>query len=290
MYKIRNFLVYISHVLTKIYISFALIKKEVYVVNGLRRSGNHAFINWFSSALENHKIGFHDDGYVSISPTNRTLLINNANNRGAFSFIRDVRSSKRAGYYAEFVLISLEDYIPRKMDPYIPWGAVKKIAVTRSTLNIISSRLQRSMNQAKLGLDSGDMRVDLNFLKTIDWLRSSEKRGWYIWDFDAWACDKEDYRLRFLSKFNLEYNVHPIVSNHGGGSSFFGECGNSSINDVSNRWKSIDLPERILEMLVDNVQLSNLNPDEKAYLRSLVDDRNRIRGSSVVDPEESTSP
>ena len=63
------------------------------------------------------------------------------------------------------MIISLEDYIPYdKYNPYVPKGATT-IFVMRAPLNLIASRLQRALNQAKNGKDRGDMSIDEEFFQ-----------------------------------------------------------------------------------------------------------------------------
>lgn len=266
MYQLKAIILQIFHWLTKIYVSFLFKGKHVYVVNGLRRSGNHAFINWFSSALEGEQV-IHKVGRISWSLSKKTLLFNEVNQRGTFVFLSDVIMHRELIKNSKYLLISLEDYMPKtNFDPFIPETAMK-ISVTRSILNLIASRLQRAVNQAKLGLDGGDMRIDNDFFHTARWLKNSDKKGWIIWNYDSWLNDNNGYRENFIKQFNLKNNISTNISNHGGGSSFSGQNGIPSADEATNRWRSIDWPERVLRLLENFLNDNLLSEKESLFVR-----------------------
>jgi len=262
MYKIQKILLFLAH----LYVSFIFRKKEVFVVAGLRRSGNHAFINWFTNALENNPAGYADLTWnVFQTQTGKTIFFNEVNYFGIMAFITSIRSFKSSIKKSSFVIISLEDYTPKKIDEYIPCNA-KKISITRSTLNLIASRLQKALNDSKIGLSRRDMTIDRNFFDRVNWHQKAEKLGWEGWNYDSWVKNDSDYRKNFLSKFSLSCDIAPEISKHGGGSSFSGIEKIPNNVEVISRWKNVDWPERILKALIEEEHIQILSSDERVFI------------------------
>lgn len=258
--------------LIKAYLTIVLRGKEVYLVSGMRRSGNHAFINWFSSALEGGDVELEkilDDVYQSKSK--KTLLLNEVNFRGVQCFIKRLRSIKPLIKESKYVFISLEDYDPVNVNPYAPFK-VKKISIVRSTLNLIASRLQRAINQAKNGLDRGDMAIDKKFIYRLKSLRKAKEKGWYIWSYDAWSKGENDYRKNFLKQFDLKFDSNPEVSSFGGGSSFTGKHEVPDYKAAANRWEQVVWPKRVLLLLSEKDSEELLVDEEKEFVCFLLND------------------
>lgn len=281
MYKIKRAITFIAC----IFISFIFRNKKVFVVTGLRRSGNHAFINWFINALEGKEtsLDYLDlDLYFGLSDTGKTVLLNEVNNIFnqanyfcVHKFLDCIRRHKKIIKKTTFIIISLEDYRPSSFDPFVPINA-KKIVIMRSTLNLVASRLRRCLNQAKNGLDRGDMGITTDFVATLCWLYSAEKNGWNIWCYDSWLEGNKRYRSKFLSKFNLNYDKNPGISIHGSGSSF------SSVREevpdfkkASNRWQQINWPKRVLYLLKNEIDKTILSEKERLFIDSVIVDEER---------------
>lgn len=258
--------------LVYLYVSLVFRRQIVYVTTGMRRSGNHAFINWFLCSLEGEKSCFKEldtqSGDISVSSTNKTIFFNEVNYHGVRDFIRSIREVRTYVDNVSFVIISMEDYIPEKICPYIPMKS-RKISITRSLLNLTSSRLHRAQNQAKVGLCRGDMRIDPVFLSGVEWISKSSSYGWNVWDYDAWVKDDNQYRKRFLGEFQLTFNYSPSMSTQGGGSSFTLGDTMPSYQDAITRWERIDFPERILELLLNYQSDSLLTKADKKIIKML---------------------
>ncbi len=260
MYKLKRFLSYLSY----LYISFICRGKIVYVVNGARRSGNHAFINWLSNAIDNEQVNYTEISYtVSKSTSGKIVFFNEVNFLGVLHFISSLRKNKESIKKANYIIISLEDYITHKYDTFVPMKAIK-IAITRSTLNLISSRLKRAINVAELGLCRGDMVINQKFIDCLYALR--EANNWKVWHYDSWVEDKT-YRNVFLNGLGFSFDLSSSVSIQGGGSSFTGSKETPNVHDVLNRWEKIIWPQRIVELLNDNPRL--LTETEKKFLANL---------------------
>lgn len=255
-------------------------KKNITVITGMRRSGNHAFINWFVSALENKKmtLSINDKGdeHALISETGKTIFINEANWRGYSFYFHLLLKLNQEFKKASNIIISLEDYTPNKyFDPYIPYNS-KKTVITRSTLNIISSRLTRSKKQAEDGLDRGDMAINKEFINRLKWiLHSSAQDGWENWNYDLWLDNINKYREHFLDKFHLTTDIHPEISFHGGGSSFSGNTKVPSTEVLKNRWKEVTLPKRVIELLLEESNRKLLSDEDITLLKSKYESNER---------------
>jgi len=257
----------IFRLITYLYVSFVLRNKRVFVICGMRRSGNHACINWLLNSLEKVETSFIElkGDRVSISQSEKTIFFNEASFYRLRFFLGLLNGSKDTLKSAKNVIISLEDYIPYdKYNPYVPKGATT-IFVMRAPLNLIASRLQRALNQAKNGKDRGDMSIDEEFFQKLNWLnRQTDESTAFCWSFDEWLLDRDDYRLKFLEKLELHFNLTPTISTHGGGSSFTGQARVPTPAEMQTRWNSIEWPERVLNLLRENSSL--LNEDERNFL------------------------
>ncbi len=253
--------------LVHLYVNLLLKGKRIFVVAGARRSGNHAFINWITNALEDAETGYDklsDSAWRSSS--GRTLLLNEVNYIGVIRFVDLLRSLKKPLADASIIIISLEDYIPEKSrHPFVPASA-RKIAITRSTLNLFASRIQRATKQARKGLDRGDMAIDNKLLKLINWLYDSKCQGWTRWHYDSWVTDA-GYRRHFLDSFALSNDLLPNISTHGDGSSFSGRDKIPSQEELLNRWQAIEWPHRVIELLITESESSILDEDELHFIR-----------------------
>lgn len=262
-----QYIIRIFRFITYFYISFLFRKKRVFVVCGMRRSGNHAFINWLLNALEDTETSFKElqGDRVSVSESRKTIFFNEASFYGFKFFLKLLVESKEAISSSQNVIISLEDYVPHEnFDPYFRKG-VTTVIIKRSTLNLIASRLKRALNQAREGKDRGDMSIDEPFFSRLNWMHmQSENTGYLLWSFDDWLLDKNSYRQSFLDKLDLVFNATPKMSIQGGGSSFSGESKIPTPDEMQSRWNEIDWPQRVVQLTLKNSLL--LNKNEMAFL------------------------
>ncbi len=257
----------------RMYVSLALRGRKVFVVTGLRRSGNHAFIYWLANALEDTKVLFShiyeptlrgDLSFIFKSKSGKIVFYNEVNRLGAYNFIKKIRSTREYIGKASYVIVSLEDYVPKSRDVFVPNGAIK-IAIKRRTLDLVASRLRRAINQASVGMDRGDMSIDYRFTDFLKWLQKSDKNDWLVWSYDKWIDDK-DYRSQFLEKLDLRSDITPNVSSFGDGSSFTGQSKLPGREDLLNRWHQVTWPTRVLELLDDIDDPSTLDNEEKSFI------------------------
>lgn len=261
MYKLQFLILY----LIKLYVNFTLRKLNVYVVCGIRRSGNHALISWLIDALENrNNVNMKPKRNAWVSESGDTVHLNEVNFFSVFQFIDTIRGSKEILKESKNVIITLEDYIPKKVDPFIPEHATK-IKVSRSLLNVISSRLKRLTDQAKVGRDRGDMSIDTNLLLYADWVYKEPKDDWIKWVYERWLSEA-DYRRNFLKNLDLSHDSKTLPStNFGGGSSFSNIEIGVSQNNPLRRWEQIEIPDRVISLL-HKKGLSLLDQEEQDYI------------------------
>ncbi|TLU61326.1 hypothetical protein FE810_15050 [Thalassotalea litorea] len=261
---LKRFIGYLIH----LYVSFYFRNKNVYVISGLRRSGNHALINWLANSLERSHVTLLSLNYqVCQTQSGKTILINEVNFSGCFWFLKRIRQIKPLLKHADNVIISLEDYLPEPRDKYIPATACK-ITVKRKLLNIIASRLTRSIKQASVGLDRGDMRIDERIVDYRYW-QNTANGDWLVWDFDLWLAST-DYRKEFLKKLRLQDDIQPQISIQGGGSSFTGKNTAPQAHDLNSRWKHIKWPDRVINMIRKDADESLLTNEEWEFISTYV--------------------
>lgn len=261
MYKIKNFMIRLA----LIYINFILRNTNVYVICGMRRSGNHALISWLIDALESkNNVEMKKEREIWISDSGRTIHLNEANFLTPLHLIDILRKNKKAIKKSKYFIITLEDYIPKRFDLLIPKSSIR-IKVSRNLLNIISSRLKRMNDQAKIGLDRGDMAINKNLLSCAKWIHEDSNGNWIKWSYEKWLC-YSSYRASFLEELKLTYDSQIRASaNFGGGSSFSNfELGKPQNNPLK-RWENIDFPDRVI-MLLFNEGLDLLDPKERDYV------------------------
>ncbi|WP_394174191.1 hypothetical protein [Thalassotalea litorea] len=250
--------------LVHLYVSFYFRNKNVYVISGLRRSGNHALINWLANSLERSSVTLSSLNYqVYQTHSGKTILLNEVNFYGCIWFIKRIRQIKPLLKHADNVVISLEDYLPEPRDKYVPAKAYK-ISVKRKLLNIIASRLTHSIKQASVGLDRGDMRIDERIVDYRLW-QNTVNADWLVWDFDLWLTST-GYRKKFLNKLNLLDDIQPKISIQGGGSSFTGKSSAPQAHDLNSRWKHIEWPDRVINLIRKDANQPLLTNEEWEFI------------------------
>jgi hypothetical protein len=264
-------------IFTHFYLSFLVKNKQTFVIFGLRRAGNHAFINWLASSIENSHCEFKQvhHGQVLLSKSKDVIFLNESNWYGTISFFYLLRQHKKEIKDAKYVFISLEDYIPRKkFDPYAPKKS-RKIKVIRSTLNLIASRVTRSISQAKKGLERGDMQINNSFFRKLYWFYHESPNDWLQWNYDEWLSNSNNYQLNFLKLLKITNNISPKISNQGGGSSFSGQSIIPDISDLKSRMKIITWPDIIIERIIKDKDILNMTTEEVEFIEKRKIDNNK---------------
>lgn len=243
LYKIRSLLL----LLLKKYIDRVFNKKNVFVFSGLRRGGNHACISWLNNAIAKGDYELSQVGHkVFWCEASGVLHLNEVNFISLFEYFLFVKNNRDKISKANYVFLSLEDYVPEKSSFYFPKNA-KLIKISRGVLALLSSRLAYNIKRAKDGIDRGDMHIDQPLFDM--WGKLEGPETWY---YESWFEGKE-WRQHFLERLELEADIMPELTNHGGGSSFHGKDKKSVIKMTEKeRWGNVQWPDRVLTLLKDN--------------------------------------
>jgi len=253
----------------KFFISILFFKKKVYCLSGLRRSGNHACANWLLNAIENKDTNFHllEPG-LSFSESKETVFFNEMNRRGKICFLRFIIRYFFDISKANSVVISTEDYIPAKFDPFTPIGGIV-IFIHRTTLNIVASRLKKASSRADNGMEEGDMKIDHHFISVAKNIKKEEQKGTLIWHFDLWLSTNDNYKIYrqdFLNQLNLNVDIQPGVSHEGGGSSFSGTNEFINTTHLSRRYTQIYIPNKVRALLLLAQSRELIRDEDLTYL------------------------
>ena len=250
------------NLLSKCILSVLLFTKNNYYINGVRRSGNHAFIYWLSNALSGedteHKLLEYG---LSTSLNKKSLILNNMNPRGRSHLIKTILRHPHLFFLAENIIISTEDFVPPKINPYSVIKS-KKIVIHRGVLNTICSRLKKANTRALNGEETGDMIIDHGFMKCLRWI-NTRPDCWYKWSYEKWMSD-DFYRKEFLKSMNLSFDSKPSISHEGGGSSF-GTLTPTYI-EVTRRFELVKIPKRVRDLLLLDYYRALLSDEEFIYL------------------------
>ena len=208
---------------------------NIYIVYGLRRSGNHAILEWL---------------LYNFSQENR--ISDNANYvlRGDSCYINDFLFVKRTGLksiLSKFknlnnIIIGCEESESLSVDMphYIIGNVIKEIVIIRDIPSIIASRLKRVETNPEIKhLMSTDERFFSNWkhyasnntIKFEDWLTKKECRDNLCLDLGIENLDNVSY-----------------VSRIGGGSSFVGTK-LDSVENILNRESQIQIPSDLIERI-----------------------------------------
>ena len=118
----------------------------------MRRSGNHAFINWLKNALEEEKISFYqpkNERNFLATPTGNTVFINQVNKISNKNYIKILLNHLIFIIKAKHIIISTEDFI-KKNSNKIP-ECDHCFLVKRSILNLVASRYKKMLSKVEAG-------------------------------------------------------------------------------------------------------------------------------------------
>ncbi len=237
------------------------------VVVGARRSGHHAVISWLGNSLEARQVEWKRSGtsHCFISSTRRTLHLNNWKlDRGddatwkGFKRHRQLRS-------ADYLFVNYEDVDALTLDRrmWFPSRPDLKIAVVRSTLNVVASRMKKvedRPNKRGFPIDEPFLDVLLSYRRDLP--------DWLVIDFDTWLRNDDGYRTSIAERAGITSGDDPHLSVHGGGSSFTGLNGLPEVSELTNRFTQVEWPEHVVKLLLDEKYSTLLTSEEREFLRS----------------------
>jgi hypothetical protein len=238
----------------------------------MRRSGNHAVIDWLRGQERclffNNIINIEPilEGRAFMPPPEDYASWLRRNSRKKFGWLRALKT--RWGYGGS-VIVSLEDH-DLAVKPFVnlPVEFVN-VLILREPRNLFASRIRKASvtdNPAYKLTDQSTMRRAVELWKA----HAKEFAGAtnHLVNktcvlFDRWFAD-EQYRLGLSRALGLECTDHDIsrVSKKGGGSSFDGIQfdGNARAMDVLNRQRYLDEREQeVLQEIFQDAELSELS-------------------------------
>ena len=252
---------------------------------GMRRSGNHAIINWLLRNEPSGRSVFLNNCKPAADPfdTFRSIEVNGelASSRNALKDLAPV--AEQAGDGAT-LLMSYEDVSPAMFSPERPVGGrfddnliTGDILIYRGFLNWVASLLKKIQANPSISL----MRRNAIVLQSIDFyslllrqVEQADELGFTCICYDHWVQD-DSYRAAVLNHlgFPLRDNSLGRVQNYGGGSSFQKEAEAPEELTSDRRWQQMcDDPEfaAILQLAAHDdalvEQLEEIFPRDAALL------------------------
>lgn len=240
-------------------------QKEIRIV-GLRRTGNHAIINWLKPQPQG-KIRHINNLKVGVNPY-RYKYERLRDYYPQYEWSKEDYKKEAQGDLVpkELLIYSYEDYELKKVfnnyfeskhDLYLGKSANRyDLLILRDPFNLFASRLKK--NYIEVQNPQGNM-VDLWLEYAKEYLGETNylKHNKICLNYNFWVKDI-DYRKQISAQLNLDFSDAGInkVSGCGDGSSFEGRSlnGQASKMDVNNRWQHFLEDENYLK-LVNNEEL-----------------------------------
>lgn len=244
---------------------------------GLKRSGNHAIINWLKYNIPRK---YRESEF---------LHINNAydiyEDPPKIVELENLKSIDNERTYLS--IISYEDVdltditktpLYKNQDKILPGSIRKNILLLRDPFNLFASRLKMLRDMKKQGVKNPIQKVAWNKVKTL-WKQYAREflgktsflgKDKIIVNYDLWIVDKK-YRNKLLwknfSRINKDINIDNVLP-HGGGSSFdyVKYHGRAIEMDLLNRWQYFTKDEFYLDLIRDK-ELIDLS---KMVFRSII--------------------
>lgn len=234
-----------------------VINQKEFRIIGLRRTGNHAIINW----IRKQHVG--EVWHLNNLPVNQHPY--------RFLYLHYPKQHLQQEAWRNFVkkdclIYSYEDYsleqltahsIEKRHDFYFGKTAQRyDIVILRDPFNLLASRLKRNMKQVK-ALHQSIIDLWIEYAKEYLGKTQYFKDNKIVLNYNLWCSDK-NYRRQIASQCKFDFSDLGFneVKSYGGGSSFDGRQFDGKANqmNVLNRWQyfSNDISYR---KLLDNDEL-----------------------------------
>lgn len=248
-----------------LFLRYLFRSKKIYFVSGMRRSGNHAFIEWLVNSIEGKETELKNCNqfrYFNATPSKNTIFLNEVNEINTLVYFRMILKHKSSIKKCKNLVISVEDcsadYSSYKIPRYD-----EAIFVKRSFLNLVASRVKYLVKRAEGGRSNYWNAIDTDVLEKILTFENSEK--YKIWEYEKWLSSNE-YRQSFLNDLGLQHSYIPQISRWGGGSSFSGVEEKPDQQDLTERYLQIDFSERIISQFQNERYRELLTAKERKFL------------------------
>lgn len=244
------------------------------VVAGVRRSGNHAIVNWLTNALACASTELHYPPPSLIGTTSD----------GRIAHANDLATHAESPYFdladqqleliarAHSLILSLEDRpVTTRFDRMLTglFGDVPepaRVLVRRSTLNTLASRLQGLRRNSKRGITRSGLEITQYILDVMRSNRDAVPPNWIVIDFDSWLSDGALVRRGMLERLGLEHDIDPPISRAGNGSSFTDRQRVPTAGELTSRWATIDWPDDLVNQLLRPRNIGLLTESEVEFL------------------------
>ena len=221
---------------------------------GLRRSGNHAVLNWIFKQLQ-HPVYFINNVEAGMSPFRF----------GHLHFPDKEYRNEAWGNFSpkEYLIYSYEDYslkdicTPYSESKHDLWvGKTRKrydVLLLRDPFNLLASRLKKNYMDVKTPSESV---VSLWIEQAKECLGETNllKHNKIVINYNQWFRSVE-YRQKLASQLGLEFSDKGFnyVSSYGGGSSFDARSfqGNAACMDVETRWRCFKDDKAFLKLVAN---------------------------------------
>ena len=215
---------------------------------GLRRSGNHAVIEWLLRNISGV------DEVLRIAPkfcvSGKSCYLNSLS-EGANSI--PGRAKRNADIkFAELnfnnIIYTFEDVSPTNYNTPYNLGEINfKIAIIRDLKCLFASRMRKT---ELMGDDFRMMPINQRIANHwIQFCNLANDPSWILIKFEDWV-GSISYKEQICAHLGIENLFDsPNISIDGGGSSFTGLTRTPTLNDLQCRWKEVVFPDNINQIL-----------------------------------------
>lgn len=254
MQRLRRSLRWVFHAVIKPFVAWSLRGKDVYIFHGIRRSGNHACINWVANALAGKEVKLRrlTEGQFN-QYGDDILFVDSFVQESAWTTLGRMWLNRRHIRRARVVLLSTED-VPVGLHHFLNLPGVQHVGITRDLASVLASRIKKydAAKRAHATLFYLNFTVTPEILRIFREVRLLPK----VWHYDAWL-QSPAWRKEFLQGLGLEVDVMPQMSSQAGGSSF-GSSADADPTAFLNRHTQVPCPpwlppmvEAVEEVLTD---------------------------------------
>ena len=210
---------------------------------GLRRSGNHAILEWLIQNMGGsgeRKVVF----WRRLMAVKLAAYINEANTYPSLEVLQE--HHRIANTIFEKLIVSYEDV---NLDYVLPvTTGYKNIVIIRDIPNLFASRYKKSIGYEQ-PWDFGAMRIDEH---SVDIWKNHALTGLngdaILIQFEKWL-DSKEYRDKIAALFGCDnYDITDTITEFGEGSSFSGQ-NVPTAEDLKNRSNQIELPEEVQQRI-----------------------------------------
>lgn len=252
-------------------ISIVFLGKKVICVFGMRRSGNHALINWILSSYVGEPARFSSkikNSVIKSSTNKKAVLLNSVESISGLFYLKTLLRNILLIRLSKIIIISCEDIPPSFMENIrIPRNS-KKIFVKRSLLNLVSSRVFLLQNKSFDGRGCFGMNVDQPFFNCLqEWEKVNQSI--LIWNYDKWLQSRE-FRREFLDRLGLVRDVMPPMSEEGDGSSFSRQNQPDDLYAFTRRHEKLKCSGHLLKILNEPNNLKMFSQEEQAIIKTII--------------------